>query len=83
MKTNHHYTVPCALALIAICLFIRYTIGRRRFNRRGVAGLQQFSSYNHFIAVTTIEKIILIAGNLCGLAGLFLLAVEGFNHLKL
>jgi len=83
MKTNHHYTVPCALALIALCLLIRYSIGRRRFNRRGVAGLQQFSSYHHFVVITTIEKIILIAGNLCGIAGVFLLVVAGFNHLKL
>ena len=83
MKTNHHYTVPCGLLLIALCLFIRYAIGRRRFNRRGVAGLQQFSSYHHFVAVTTIEKIILTIGNLCGLAGLFLLAVAGINHLKI
>jgi hypothetical protein len=83
MKTHHHYTVPCALLLIALCLFIRYTIHRRRFNRRGVAGLQQFSSYHHFVAVTTIEQIILVAGNLCGLAGLFLLAVAGINHLKI
>jgi hypothetical protein len=82
MKTYHHYTIACALLLIALCLFIRYIINRRRFNRRGIAGLQQFSSYHHFVAVTTIEKIILIAGNLCGLAGLFLLAVAGINHLK-
>lgn len=82
MKTNHSYTVPCALLLIAFCLLIRYAIHRRRFNRRGVAGLQQFSSYHHYMVVTTIEKIILTAGNLCGLAGLFLLAVAGVNHLK-
>lgn len=71
-----------AIMLIAIALFIRYHIGRRRFNRRGVAGLQHFRSYSHFVAVTTVEKILLIAGNLCGLAGLILLAVIVINHLK-
>lgn len=83
MKTHHSNTLLFALLLIAFCLFVRYIIHRRRFNRRGVAGLQHFSSYHHYVAVTTIEKIILIAGNLCGLAGLFLLAVAGVNHLKL
>ncbi|WP_431199573.1 hypothetical protein ACQ86K_00860 [Mucilaginibacter sp. P19] len=83
MKTHHSYTIPCGLLLIAICLFIRYCIGRRRFNRRGIAGLQTFSSYRRFVVTTTIELILMIAANLCGLAGLFLLAVAGINHLKL
>jgi len=83
MITQHSYTIPCGLLLIAICLFVRYRIGRRRFNRRGIAGLQQFSSYRHFVVVTTIEMMVMIAANLCGLAGLFLLAVAGINHLKL
>lgn len=83
MKTQHSYTIPCALILIALCLFVRYGIGRRRFNRRGVAGLQQFSSYRRFVVTTTLEMILMIVANLCGLAGLFLLAVAGINHLKL
>ncbi|QKJ32941.1 hypothetical protein HQ865_25375 [Mucilaginibacter mali] len=82
MKTQHSYTVPCGLLLLGICLFIRYRIGKRRFNRRGVAGLQQFSSYRRFILTTTIEQIFMIAANLCGLAGLVLLAVSGINHFK-
>ncbi|WPU98436.1 hypothetical protein SNE26_20635 [Mucilaginibacter sp. cycad4] len=83
MKTQHSYTIPCGLLLIAFCLFIRYVIGRRRFNRRGIAGLQQFSSYRKFVVTTTIERVILFVANLCGCAGIFLLAVAGFNHLKL
>jgi len=82
MKTDHSLTVPCALLLIALCLFIRYHINRRRFNRRSVAGLQHFNSYHHFLVITAIEKIIMITGNICGFAELLLLAVAGIKHLK-
>ena len=81
MKT-HHYTIPCGLLLLGIGAIIRYHIGRRRFNRRGIGGLQQFSSYRKVVCVTMLESIIFTIGNLCLLAGLFLLAVSGLNHLK-
>jgi len=82
MKRTHDLTLLCGLALIALCFFIRYQIGRRRFNRRGISGLQQFSTYRKYTVVTTLERIILIVANLCGLAGMVLLAVAGINHLK-
>ena len=80
MKTHHSYTIPCGLILSVIGLFIRYRIGKRRFNRRGMAGMQQFPTYRRAIVVTTLERLILFIGNLSLLAGLFLLAVAGFNH---
>ena len=78
MKT----TLITGLLLTATGLFIRYHIGRRRFNRRGIGGLQQFPTYGRFILTVTIERIIHFIGTLCLLAGLFLLALTGFNHLK-
>lgn len=83
MKTHHSYTVPCALFLISVCLIIRYLIGRRKFNRSGMAGLQGYNNYNRAVATTFLEKMMLFIANLCGVAGMFLLAVAGFNHLKL
>jgi hypothetical protein len=82
MKAQHDYTIPCGLLLIGICLFIRYHIGRRRFNRRGIGGLQQFSNYRRAVAISFLEWLILFIGNLCGLAGLLLLALAGINHFK-
>jgi hypothetical protein len=76
----HDHTIPCGWLLIAIGLFIRYLIGRRRFHRRGMAGLQQFPAYGKAVLVTLMERLILFIGNLCLLAGLFLLALAGFNH---
>jgi hypothetical protein len=80
MEKHHSYTVPCGLLLVAIGSFIRYHIGRRRFNRRGIGGLQQFPSYGRFIFTVTVERIIHFIGTLALLAGLFLLAIAGFNH---
>jgi hypothetical protein len=82
MRAHHHYTMPCGLLLVAIGLFIRYHIGRRRFSRRGMAGLQQFPAYGRAVATTLLEKLILFIGNLSLFGGLFLLAIVGFNHIK-
>ncbi|RVT98439.1 hypothetical protein EOD41_16750 [Mucilaginibacter limnophilus] len=82
MKAHHSYIIPCGLFLFAICLFIRYHIGRRRFNRRGIGGLQQFSSYGKAVIITFLERLVLFIGNCCGLAGLGLLAVAGFDCIK-
>ena len=60
------------LAWMALLLgiLIRYSIGRRRFKRRNVAGLQQFRSYESAILIRLFEKIsgliawMMIAGGL-------------------
>lgn len=73
--------IICGGLLIVIGLFIRYQIGRRRFNRRGVGGLQHFPTYNKFMVTVIVESVIYFMGTLCLWAGLILLAVTGFNHL--
>jgi hypothetical protein len=82
MKTHQNFTVPCGLFLMGLCVFIRYQIGRRRFYRRGIGGLQHFPGYAKAVTVTLLERLCLVIANVCGLAGIFLLAVEGFNHMK-
>jgi len=62
-----------AYILIGLGLAIRYIISRRRFNRRGVAGLQQFSSYEKWWLVTRIEALFKFLGLLSILAGILLL----------
>jgi len=71
-----------ALILMGAGLFIRYHIGRRRFNRRGVAGLQHFSTYGKAVIITAIEKLFSLMAYLCLLAGLILLIAEAFIHFK-
>ncbi|WP_199119914.1 hypothetical protein [Pedobacter sp. ASV28] len=67
------------IILIAVGLILRYIVGRNRFNRRGVGGLQHYDSYNRALATTLFEKILKLIGTLLLLAGLFLYAVEWFN----
>jgi len=80
MSTHPNYTAPCGLILIAIGLTIRYYIGRRRFNRRGIAGLQQYTAYGKAVITTIYERLMLTIANVCLIAGVFILAVAGFNH---
>ncbi|MET3501261.1 hypothetical protein ABIC45_002873 [Mucilaginibacter rubeus] len=75
-------TFLTAMILFLTGLFIRYQISRRRFNRRGIGGLQQFPTYGRFIFTMAVERIIFFIGTLCLLTGLVLLAVAGFNHFK-
>jgi hypothetical protein len=81
MEKHQSYTLPCGLLLLALGLFIRYHIGRRRFNRRGIGGLQQFPTYGRFIFTVIIERLFYLIGTIALWTGLLLLAVTGFDHL--
>lgn len=60
-------------ALVLSGFAIRFWIGKRRFERRGLGGLQHYSSYSKSLIVSAIERI----GNLLSipmiLGGIFLL----------
>jgi hypothetical protein len=75
-------TFLTGMILSALGLWLRYHIGRRRFNRRGIGGLQQFPTYGRFIFTVIIERVIHFLATLCLWAGLILLAIAGFNHFK-
>lgn len=82
MNTLSNYIHPCGLLLLALRLLIRYRIGKRRFNRRGIGGVQHFNSYRRAVMTTFAEKLLLLIGDLLGVVGLFLLALAGLGHLK-
>lgn len=52
------------IGLLILGLFIRYQIGKRRFNRRSIAGLQIYSNYLKVLITTAIETLL----NLLGMA---------------
>ena len=58
-----------SLLLIA-GLFIRYQIGRRRFSRRSITGVQIYSSYFKAILTTIIETLLNIIGALFIVVGI-------------
>jgi hypothetical protein len=70
---HHNHIMLHALILIGIGLAVRYIINRRRFNRRGVAGLQLFSSYEKWWLTTRIEALFNFLALLAILAGAFIL----------
>jgi len=51
----------------------RYIIGKRRFNRRGVGGLQHFSSYPKAVAITFLEWLFQWVAIALIILGIFLL----------
>ncbi|QXV66761.1 hypothetical protein INP83_06660 [Mucilaginibacter sp. 21P] len=72
---QNHKMIVCGIGLILFYLLIRYYVGRRRFNRRGNCGLQQFSSYRKAVITGILETTLLMIGKLCRWAGLILLAI--------
>ncbi len=65
-----------ACILIAIGFAVRYIIGRRRFNRRGITGLQVFASYEQWWLTTRLENLLSLLALLAILAGVFLLIFQ-------
>jgi uncharacterized membrane protein len=64
METLHHNPTLAVYGII-LCLtglFIRYIIGKRRFNRRGIGGLQHYGNYTTAILTTIIEWVFSIIG---------------------
>lgn len=76
---HHFYTLPQGLWLIAAGLAIRIAIGRRRFNRRGIAGLQMYSSYARYLLTTMFEWLFNLLGLLLFLAGAWIALTAYFK----
>jgi len=73
--------------IIGVLLFImgaliRYAVNRRRFNRRGVAGLQCFKSYEHATLITFIEKTGMLLAIIMLVVGLFFLVLALYNSTR-
>ena len=63
------------IVVLLLGLLIRYSVGRRRFNRRTPFGLQQYRSYNEALATRSGEGCARVIGNLLILAGAVLVLV--------
>lgn len=48
-----------AIILLILSIVLRYFINRKRFNRRGSGGLQQFENYRKATITTLLEKILM------------------------
>lgn len=77
-KLTHHtnHLTIYAIVLLIIGLLIRYIIGLRRFNRRGITGLQHFKTYGIGLLTTIIETFINIIAGLMIIGAVFLYLIR-------
>ncbi len=61
--------------LLITGIVIRFIVGRRRFKRRGIGGLQHFNSYLVALILMTIEWLFNFIGMIAILLGILLLLV--------
>lgn len=66
------------LATLLAGLATWFWIGRRRFQRRNIAGVEEFGSYGAMLLTAGFEKLLRIVAALAILAGLLLMA-RGVN----
>jgi hypothetical protein len=64
------------ILLLLFGLLVRYFIGRRRFNRRSLAGVQGFKSYAIALLTITVEKLANILATLCILLAIILFLLK-------
>jgi hypothetical protein len=72
METIFNYleTAPIAV-LFAIGIALRLWVGMRRFNRRGIGGLQHFSNYFVGLATLFVEFLVKWTANILIVWGLY------------
>ncbi|WP_149242996.1 hypothetical protein [Dyadobacter sp. 32] len=67
------------LILLAGGIGLRLVIGKRRFDRRGFAGLQHYSSYWAGLLTSVLESLAAIISAIMVLGGAALILVELYN----
>ncbi|MBD1362990.1 hypothetical protein IDJ77_04130 [Mucilaginibacter sp. ZT4R22] len=61
------------ILLSVVGIYLRFLIGKRRFNRRGVGGLQYFKSYSIALITAFVEKSVNIIAMLMIITAIILL----------
>ncbi|MGY3053846.1 hypothetical protein ACVWYG_002047 [Pedobacter sp. UYEF25] len=69
------YNNSNGILFLLIGVFIRYQIGKRRFDRRNITGLQIYSSYLKALMISIIEKLLNFFGVLCIVLGLIAIVI--------
>jgi hypothetical protein len=72
---SYHYAMAWGISLLLASAAIRYKIGKRRFNRRSLAGLERFSSYRRAVLTRLVECLFSFLAKLMLVAGLLLLLI--------
>ncbi|WP_413670131.1 hypothetical protein ACEN9X_09430 [Mucilaginibacter sp. Mucisp86] len=68
------------LVLIALSVYGRYWRGRRIFERRNIAGIQEFKSYNDSLKKTYFENLMHFLGVFSLVLGIIVLLFAYFGY---
>lgn len=69
-----------AIILIAVGGYLSFWANRRAFNRRNMAGVEEFKSYSDSIAKRGIEKLARIGGRILLVVGVLFLIGAFISH---
>jgi uncharacterized membrane protein len=70
---NGNMTLIFAIIFLVVGFFLRFQINKRRFNRRNMAGVEEFKSYGSAYTTQIIEKFGRYAGLLLIIVGILML----------
>lgn len=65
--------------LLSLGFAIRYLIGKRRFKRRTIGGMQAYKSFNAALIITAIEGLLMILSIFMIFGGLVLVFLNYLN----
>lgn len=68
------------VVLVITGIIIRYMIGRNRFNRRSITGVETFSSYERMNLTRLLEWLGSIIGLLLIIGGIIMVVLALLNH---
>ncbi|RAJ28104.1 molybdenum ABC transporter permease [Pedobacter cryoconitis] len=57
MKKQSNMNLIWAIIFIAGGFFLRFQINKRQFNRRNMAGVEEFKSYGNAYTIQMLEKV--------------------------
>jgi ABC-type uncharacterized transport system permease subunit len=84
METIQHHpnTILQGIIITLTGLLLCYFVGKRRFKRRGIGGLQYYSNYQSALITTLFEKGVKFIGIILLIIGLWLILNNLPNHGK-
>jgi len=68
----------CGILLLIFGIVIRYVIGRRRFKRRTIGGMQAFTGYNKSLLIPFIEGILMVLSFFMIIGGIIFIGLYSF-----
>lgn len=80
MYIRHNpYLLAAICLLLVLAIFLRWQVGKRRFNRRNWSGRQVFPSYSQSVFITLLENLALFIATASVIAALILTAIYCFG----